>query len=298
MTVSTGAFPELLWPGIKVIWGNTYNDYPALYPKCFTIKKSDKAFEKEQGVTGLPLAAVKDQGSPIAFVDPFQGFQKEYVNVTYGIGASVTKEMFADEQYGYINSLPEMLARSMRQTEETTHFNVLNTGFAATPVGADGVSLFNASHPMVGGATALRNQLATASDLSMTALETAFTDIMDFYDDQALKIRVLPKKLVVPTALWAVARKIMETEKAVGSADNDKNVLMGALELIVSPWLTDTDAWFIITDAPNGLVSYTRQEAELDRDNDFDTKNLKFTAVRRWISSWTDWRGAFGSAGA
>lgn len=298
MTISTGNFPELLWPGIKAIWGNTYNDYPTLYTKVFTMKKSDKAFEKEQGVTGLPLASVKDQGSPVSFVDPFQGYQKEYVNITYGIGASVTKEMFDDSQYGYINSLPEMLARSMRQTEETTHWNVLNNGFSSTVTGADGVSLFNASHPMVGGGTALRNQLATASDLTMTALETAFTDIMDFYDDQLLKIRVLPKKLAVPTAIWAVARKIMETEKAVGSADNDKNVLMGALELVVCPWLTDTDAWFVITDAPNGLVSYTRQEAELDRDNDFDTKNLKFTAIRRWIPSWTDWRGAYGSAGA
>jgi len=298
MTISTGAFAELLWPGIREIWGNKYTDWPSLYTQIFEVKKSDKAFEKEQGVTGLPLASIKDQGSPIPFVDPFQGFQREYVNTTYAIGASVTREMYDDAQYNYINSLPEMLARSMRQTEETTHFNILNNGFSSTTGTSDGVSIINASHPMVGGGTALRNQPATASDLTMTSLETAFTDIMDFYDDQLLKIRVMPKFLVVPTALWAVGEKVLGTDRVVGSADNDINVVRGKVKLIVSPWLTDTDAWFVVTDAMHGLTSYTRREAEIDRDNDFDTQNLKFSATRRWSQGLTDFRGIYGSAGA
>src|SRR5690349_17885274 len=131
MTVATGNFAELLWPGIAEIWGNSYKDWPALYSQVFDSMQSDKAFEKAQGVTGLPLAGIKDQGSPITFVDPYQGFQKEYVNATYAIGGSVTREMYEDDQYNYINSLPEMLARSMRQTEETVSWNVLNNGFSA-----------------------------------------------------------------------------------------------------------------------------------------------------------------------
>jgi len=185
----------------------------------------------------------------------------------------------------------------MRQTEETVHFNHLNNGFSSAFTGADALSLFNASHVLVGGGT-YRNQPATASDLTMTAIETAITDIMDWVDDQSLKIKVMPKVLIVPTALWAVAEKVMNTDRAVGSADNDLNVVRGKMSIIVSPWLTDTDAWFIKTDIINGLTSYTRWDTELERDNDFDTKNLKFTGTRRWSSGWTDPRGAYGTAGA
>lgn len=296
MTVATGNFAELLWPGIASIWGRDYNDYSPKYTEFFTTKTSEKAFEKEQGVTGLPLAGVKDQGSPIPFLDPFQGFQKEYTNLTYGLGSSVTREMFEDDQYNYINQIPSMLARSLRQTEETIATNQLNNGFT-TALSADGASIFNASHSLIGGGTG-SNMPATASDLTMASLEQACTDIMNFLDDQSLKIMVRPTRLVVPTALWHVAEKILGTDRAVGSADNDINVVRSKMAVTVTPFLTDTDAWFIITDTPNGLTFYRRRGAEINRDNDFETQNLKFTTTSRFSVGLTDWRGAYGTAGA
>ena len=304
MAVASGNFAELLWPGIAELWGNAYNDYEPLYTKLFSMKSSDKRFEKEQGVTGLGLAAVKDEGSSIPYEDPFQGYQKEYVNVTYALGSSVTREMYEDDQYNYINSIPSMLARSMRQTEETVAFNHLNRAFNSSFTGADGLQLCSGggsggtAHPLVGGGT-YTNELATSADLTQTSLETATQNLMDFVDDQNLKIRVMPKCLVVPTALNFTARKILETSYAVGSADNDINPIPGLFQdLVVSPYLTDTDAWFIITDTPNGLTWFTRRAAEIGRDNEFDTENLKFKTSKRWSSGWTDARGVYGSAGA
>ena len=297
MTVATGNFAELLWPGIADLWGKDYNDYSPLYTQVAEIANSDKAFEKYQGVTGLPLASIKSQGNTIPYVDPYQGLQKEFVHTTYAIGSSVTREMFEDDQYNYINKIPGMLSRSMRQTEETTLFNNLNRAFNTSFTGADGLSLCNASHTLVGGGT-YRNQLATASDLTQTSLETALQDIMDFVDDQSLKIRVMPRTLVVPTSISIRARKILESAGVTGSADNDKNVIQGALKIVVSPYLTDTDAWFVVTDVPHGLMFVWRRKPDLERDNDFNTKNLLFSSTGRWDTGWVDPRGIFGTAGA
>lgn len=298
MTVASGNFAELLWPGIHDIWGQKYNDWPALYSKIFNMKRSDKAFEKEQGVTGLGLAAIKEQGGGISYDDPYQGYQKEYVNVTYGLGAIITREMYEDDQYNYINGLPAMLAKSLRQTEETIAFNHLNRAFNASFTGADGATLCSATHNLVGGGS-FRNQLATAADLTQTSLEQAVQDLMDWVDDRSLKIRAMPKALVVPTQLNFTARKLMETDHVVGSADNDKNPIPGLFtDLVVSPYLTDTDAWFIVTDVDDGLTWYTRRAAEVGRDNEFDTENLKFKTTMRFSSGWTNPRGVFGTAGA
>lgn len=296
MTVATGNFAELLWPGIASIWGRDYNDYAPLYTQFFSVKNSDRAFEKEQGVTGLPLAAVKDQGSPIPFLDPYQGFQKEYINLTYGLGASVTREMYEDDQYNYINGIPSMLARSMRQTEETIATNVLNNAFG-TALSADGASIINATHSLIGGGT-MANTPTVAADLTMASLEQAFTDIMNFVDDQGLTIMVRPTKLVVPTATWAIAEKILGTDRAVGSADNDINVVRSKVSTVVTPYITDNDSWFVITDVPNGLTFYNRRAAEINRDNDFETQNLKFSTTRRFSVGCTDYRGVYGTAGA
>jgi hypothetical protein len=298
MTVASGNFAELLWPGIHDIWGQVYKDWPALYSKIFNMKRSSMAFEKEQGVTGLGLASVKDQGDSIDYDDPFQGFQKEYVNVTYSLGAIITREMYEDDQYNYINGIPKMLAKSMRQTEETIAFNHLNRAQNTNFTGADDVTLANASHPLVGGGT-FRNQLATAADLTQTSLEQACQDIMDWVDDRQLKIRAMPKCLVVPTQSNFTARRLLESDFVVGSADNDKNGLIGLFQdLIVSPYLTDNDAFHIITDVDDGLTWYTRRASEMNRDNEFDTQNLKFATTQRFSSGWTNPRGYFMSPGS
>lgn len=296
MTISTGNFAELLWPGILGLYGDNYKDWEPLYEKVLSVQDSNKAFEKIQGVTGLPLASIKTQGSPISMVDPYQGFQKEFVNVTYALGTSVTREMVEDEQYSYINKLPRMLARSMRQTEETVAFNLLNNGFGSQNT-ADGVTIFNTGHPLVGGGT-LSNRPAVASDLSQTALEQADIDILGFVDDQSLKTKFMGKTLVVPVALKHTAMKILQTRQTVDSADNTVNTVAGSMNLVVSPYLTDTDAWFIITDADDGLVFMRRRAAALDRDNEFTTQNLAMISTARFSVGAVDPRGAYGSPGA
>lgn len=298
MTIASGNFAELLWPGIAEIWGVSYNDFPTLYTKIFEIKQSDKRFEKEQGVTGLGLGSVKDEGAPIPYEDPFQGYQKEYVNATYALGTSITREMYEDEQYNYINKIPKILARSMRQTEETIAFNHLNRAFNTSFTGADGSALAVNNHTLVSGGS-FSNILATAADLTQTSIEQALQDIMDWVDDQALKIRAMPKCLVIPTQSNFRARKILESGYVTQSADNDVNPIPGLFQdLVVSPWLTDSDAWFIVTDVDNGLTWYNRRSAEISRDNEFDTENLKIKTTERFSSAWTDPRGVFATPGA
>lgn len=299
MTIATGNFPELLWPGIRDLWGTSYNDFEPLFEnKVFEMTTSNKAFEKLQQVTGLPLLSTKDQGDVISYEDPFQGLQKEFVNVTYALGTSVTEEMVEDEQYSYINRLPSMLARSTRHTRETQAFNHLNRATNTSFTGADGLSLLNTAHTLVGGGT-YSNTLATAADLSQTSLETATQNIMDFVDDRQFKIRALPKCLVVATAFNHRARKLLESYYVTQSADNDVNTLTGLFQdLVVSPWLTDPDQWFIITDVPLGLLWLDRIRPALRRDNEFDTTNLKIATRGRWSSGWVDPRGIYGSEGA
>lgn len=297
MTVSSGNFAELLWPGIKDLWGVRYNQWQPIWSRFMDVKQSDKAFEKEQGVTGLPLASIKDQGSPITFVDPLQGFQKEYVNVTYALGGSVTREMYEDDQYNYINSIPEMLAESMRQTEETVAHAILNNGFDTNYAQADGLPLFSTAHLLVGGGT-YQNRPTVASDLTQTALEQAQIDTLNLVDDQGLKINVMNKMLIVPTALKFTAEKILGTEYEVDTANNTINPVRGSLELVVSPYITDSDSWYIKTDVRNGLTFMDRRAAEIERDNEFNTQNLLFITTRRFSVGSTDPRGTYGSPGA
>ena len=298
MTIASGNFAELLWPGIDDLYGQKYEDYEALYTKIFQIKKSNKRFEKQQGVTGLGLASVKDEGNAISYDDPFQGYQKEYVNVTYSLGTTVTREMFEDDMYDYINGIPGMLAKSSRQTEETLAFNHLNRATTAAFTGADGVTLANDSHPLVGGGSFF-NQLATPADLTQTSLEQALQDLMDWVDDRSLKIRVMPKCLVVPTQLNFTARKLLETSYVVGAADNDINPIQGLFQdLVVSPYLTDTDAWMITTDIENGFIWWNRRKNAIGRDNEFDTENLKTKVTWRSSSGWTNPRCIFYTSGA
>lgn len=295
---TTGNFPELLYDGIAAIWGTSYKDYPTLYTQFMTVEQSTQNFEKEQQVTGFPIAGVKEEGNQAYFSAMYQGYQKEYRHYTYSIGAVITREMVEDDQYNVINQVPTFLARSMREVEEQVSHDILNNGYTSGYTGADGQVLFSTAHPLVGGGT-LSNTLATAADLTMTSLENAIIDIMNFTNDQGLKMMARPVTLVVPTALAMTARKILETQYTVGSADNDKNIVASYnLKLVVSPYLTDSDQWQLVTDVPNGLKFKVRREAELDRDNDFDTQNLKLLQTKRFSTGFTDFRGSYGSPGA
>lgn len=305
MVMATGAFSEDLWPGIKGWFGDAYQDWNPIWEKLVTQHDSNKQFEKFQGITNYGLAGVKDQGASIPYRDKFQGFPREIINVTYGIGSTITYEMQRYDQYDKFKAIPQQLAKSVRKTEETVVANLLNNGFstAVNPtLTADGLSLFNAAHRLVAANNVTqRNTPAVAADLSQTALEQMYIDVGRFVDDQNLPIVVQPMSLIVPVESQHLARKILQTEYEVGSGNNTINPVSSArmpLDLIISPWLTDTDAWFIKTDEEDGLVFTNVDEVMLDRDNEFDTKNLKFSAVRLFGTGAVNYLGMYGSPGA
>lgn len=305
MVMATGAFSEDLWPGILGWFGDAYEDWEPLWEKIVDQHTSDKQFEKFQGITNYGLAGVKDQGAGIPYRDKYQGFPREIINVAYGIGSTITYEMMRYDQYDLFKRIPEQLAQSMRRTEETLVFGLLNNGFstATSPtLTADGKSLFNSSHLLVAANnTTQKNTPSTASDLMQSSLEQMYIDVSRFVDDQNLPIVVRPEKLVVTPEQQHLARKILETEYEVDSGNNTINPVSSArmpLELIVSPWLTDVDAWFIKTDEADGLVFTDVDPVMLDRDNDFDTKNLKFSAMRLFGIGAVNYLGYYGSPGA
>lgn len=307
MVMATGKFPELLWPGIKSVFGDSYEDWEPIWEKLVDKHDSDKAFEKFQGMTGYGLAGIKDQGSQIPYRDKFQGFMREIINTTYGIGSTITYEMMRYDQYGKFTGIPQQLAKSVRKTEETVVANLLNNGFSTAAAAvrtntADGVSLLNSAHLLVAdNSTTQRNTPATASDLSQSSLEQMYIDVGNLVDDQNLPIVVTPKRLIVPIESQHLARKILQTEYEVDSGNNTINPVSSSrmpLELIISPWLTDTDAWFVKTDQEDGLVFTDVDPVMLDRDNDFDTKNLKFSAMRIFGVGAVNYLGYYGSPGA
>lgn len=298
MTVATGNFPELLWPGINRIFGHSYDYYKPVYPSVFDVQRSSKTFEKDQGVTGLPLAAEKPQGEEITYADPVQGFAKEFVHTVYALGSSVTKEMWTDEQYNYIRRIPRFLARSMRYTEETLHSNIFNNAFSSETT-ADGLSIINSAHVNAATNSTQRNQPSTNSDLTQTALEQAFIDIRDWTDDQDILMMCKPVRLVVPNELMWQAEKILGTSKEPFSADNTVNPMNNKIPYVVWDYLTDPDAWYLLTDCKDGgLISYTRWATSFDRDNEFDTFNLKFLVSKRWSQGCSNWRALYASPGA
>lgn len=300
MTISTSRLAELLYPGIATIFGHKYKEHETVYKKFFDMKKSDKAFEKEQGITSLPTAAIKEQGDEISFTDIFQGYQKEYLPDTYGLGVTITREMVEDDQYNIIKQIPAMAARSMIHQEEIVHTNVLNNAFSATYTGPDGSALCVTNHALVAGGTG-QNTPTTASDLTQTSLENAIIDIMDFRDDQGKRLDVMPRKLVIPRSLYFTATKILDTKYATGSNNNDINVLSNMkLDLVCTNFLTDQDAWFLINDIElGGLTSYTRRETEIDKFSDDRTQNLNIIITKRFATGIpADWRAVYGSPGA
>ncbi len=297
MTIQTGNFAELLWPGILDTYGLTYKDYPSLYPRVFKIMRATKRFEKIQGVTGLPIASIKPEAGTINRADPLQGFQKEFVMVEYGLATSITRQMVRDEQYNYIREVPGMLARSMRIAEEQTCWNIYNRATNASYTGSDGVTLVNTAHPLVGGGT-FSNQISTAADLNQTSLESILADIMGAVDDMGFPISLMPKALIIHQSNNFRARKLLESAYVTGSADNDVNPLPGIVsDLVVSPYITDTDSFALTTNPTYGLVFMRREDSEIDRDNEFDTKNLVISNTARWDVGWVDPRGFYYSAG-
>lgn len=302
MAAGTGDFAEELWPGILKHYQLEYTDFEPIYTKIWKVQPSTKAFEKIQGLVGLPLAGIKTQGQSTPFIDPMQGHQKEIVNVSYSIGTGITKEMYDDDQYGLINDAPKFLARSMKETLETTHHAPWNASFT-TALSADGDTIFSTSHTMmdsVYGDLSNMGQSGVSYVLSQTSLENATILMSAWIDDRGKRINLKPVTLFVPTALRFTAQKILETEYEVGTANNTVNPVRGMFNLIWSPYLSSSTAWFLLADynaQGKSFVSLDRMTPDLERDNEFTTRNMNFSTMGRWGMGVADWRGAWGSTG-
>lgn len=302
--ITTSNFAKDLVPGVKTWFGQKYKEYPIEYLDIFEKMNSTRAFEEEAGVTGFGLATVKTEGSGIAYDDQEQGFVSRYTHVTYGLGFIITREMYED---GIAVTVAlrraSALAFSIRQTKEIIGANILNRAFnSAYTMGpnSDGKELCATDHPNKSGGT-WRNELATAADLSEAALEQACIDIAGFTTDRGLKIAIMPQKLIIPTALEFDAMRILESIGQSGTANNDINALRASKKfpqgIAVNHYLTDSDAWFIKTNCPDGLKYMERRADAFGTENDFDTENAKFKATFRGSFGWSDPRGIFGSPG-
>lgn len=296
--ITRSTMPDLLWPGIQAIFGLNYEKLEKEYTKIFDVRRSGKAYEKVTEATGLGLAAVKPEGSSIIYDAPGQGPSSVFTHVTYGLGAVMTREMIEDNQYQEVaEANAANLPWSMNTTKEIVHANVLNRGFNGSYVGGDGQSLFSTAHPSANGT---QSNSLTAADLSESVLEDALTAIATAKNSAGLPIALRGVKLVVGPGQLFNATRILASDGRVGTQNNDVNAIktLGLVpELVINHYLDDLDAWYIITNAPNGLISYQRRDMALENDTDFDTENKKMKATERYSCGWGDPRAIFGNPG-
>jgi len=300
--ITSSSFAKLLWPGLNSIYGKSYNDYPVEWDQLFEKNTSDRAYEEDLGLSSFGLASVKTEGAPISYDTERQGFTSRYNNVVYALGFIITREIYEDDQYGKVGAQKaKALARSMRQTKEIVGAGIYNNAFAGSgKLGGDGKTMIAADHLNVAGGT-FSNRIATDSDLSEAALEQAVIDIAGFRDDRGLLIAARPEKLVIPYQMQFEAKRILGAEGRVGTDLNDPNVLkdMGIFSnVVVNHYLTDPDAWFILTNVKDGVKYFERRADQFEMDNDFDTENAKFKATARYAFGWSDPRAVYGSPGA
>lgn len=299
--INSGSFAKALWPGINAWWGKAYNEYKVEYTELFDTHKSSKQFEEDVGVTSFGLAVAKPEGDPISYDSERQSFITRYNHTVFALGFVITREIMEDDQYDVVGQRKAQgLAFSMRQTKEVNAANVYNRAFNSSFVYGDGVSMVNAAHPNFAGGT-WSNQIGTAADLSEAALEQACIDIAGFTNDRGLLIAVRPQALIIPRQSMFEAKRILYSGNRVGTDNNDLNALKDMAlipKTVVNHYLTDTDAWFIRTDVPNGLKYFERRADQFAMDNDFDTENAKFKATARYSFGITDPRAIYGSPGA
>ena len=291
-----------LWPGIRAIFGNKYNEFPLEWPQIFDRAGSNKQFEIDVESTGFGYVPQKSEGGAVQYDSLQEGYKVRYIHNTYAMGYIVTEEELEDNLYAEISARrATALAYSFRQTEEVIHGNLFNRAFNAAYTGGDGVSMINAAHPTLNGFQS--NQLAIAADLSEASLEDMLIQISAAQDSRGLLIKLMGEKLIVPRQEIFNATRLVSTPLQPDSDLNNVNAMMtlGMLPKGVMVWhyLTDPDAWFVKTNAPRGMVHLDRVKlGQLQQDNDFGTGNALAKNRCRYSLGWTDWRCMFGSAGA
>jgi hypothetical protein len=301
MPINSGSFAKALWPGVNAWYGQAYNEHGVEYTDLFDTSSSRKAFEEDMGTSMFGLAAVKPEGNAISYDTAQQGFLTRYTHVTYGLGFIITREMVDDDQYDVIGKKrAQGLAFSMRQTKEILGANVYNNAFSATYAGGDGMALLDTAHPNVAGGT--WDNITTAATLSEATLEDLTIDVMQAKNDRGLNIALTAQCLIVNPNLIYEADRILNSPLRVGTANNDLNAMknMGKFPqgVKVNHYLTDTNAYFIRTNCPDGMKHFNRRSDDFTMDNDFDTDNAKYKATGRYSFGWTDPRALYGNAGA
>lgn len=295
--------PDSLWPGVKAWFGKEYKEWKPLWSQMFEDRDSDKAYEKVIEATGFGQLVVKPEGQSISFDSDYEGAVNIFTHVVYGLGYIVTREEMEDDLYADVSKTRgKSLTFSTKTSVEVIHANVLNNGFtnSAPYLGGDGVCLFSASHPTASG---LQSNLLTAADFSETALEDGLKQIFRAKNARGLQINPTAQKLFVSTDDIFNATRVLESQLHTSTANNDINATraMGMLPggVMMNPYFSDTDAWFLKTDVPDGLISmWRRRPGTLEKDNEFDTENAKAKTTVRFVPQWGDWRGVYGNAGA
>jgi hypothetical protein len=302
MTINSGNFAKALWPGVNSWYGEKYNEHQTEYTDLFDTNTSRKAWEEDVGSSMFGLAAVKSEGSSIAYDNAQQGYLKRYQHVTYGLGFVITREMVDDDLYDVIGKKrAQGLAFSMRQTKEVIGAAVYNNAFDDTGYPQpDGKAILDTAHPNIAGGT--WDNITTAASLTEATLEDLCIDIMQATNDRGLNIALIPQTLIVPPALVFEADRILNSPLRVGTADNDLNALksMGKFPggVKVNHYLTSSTAYFIRTNCPDGCKYFERRGDDFSMDNDFDTENAKYKATGRYSFGVTDARSLYGNAGA
>jgi len=300
MAISRGQLVKELEPGLNALFGLEYKRYENQHAQIFDSENSDRAFEEEVMLSGFANAQTKPEGSAVTFDNAQETFTSRYTHETIALAFSITEEAIEDNLYDRLASrYTKALARSMANTKQVKAANVLNNAFSSSYKGGDGVELCSDAHPTISGNQ--RNELATAADLNETSLEQALIDIAAFKDERGLKVAARGMKLIIPSELQFTAERLMKTQGRVGTADNDVNAIksMGMIPqgYVVNNYLTDTDAFFIKTDVPNGMKMFNRASIKTAMEGDFDTGNVRYKARERYSFGWSDWRGIFGSTG-
>jgi len=302
MAISRAQLLKELLPGLNALFGLEYETYGEQHKEVFETETSERSFEEETKLSGFSAAPVKNEGSAIAYDNAQEAWTARYQHETIALGFSLTEEAIEDNLYDSLSArYTKALARAMAYTKQIKAANVLNNGFSSTYTGGDGVELFSTAHPLVSGGTN-SNEPSTPADLNETSLESAVIQIAAWTDERGLLIAAKPRKLIVPPSLQFVATRLLETELRVSTNNNDINALKNNGSIpggyTVNNFLTDTNAWFLTTDVPNGLKHFVRTPMNTSMDGDFDTGNVRYKARERYSFGWSDPLGIFGSPGA
>jgi len=301
MAISRAQLVKELEPGLNALFGLEYKNYANEHAEIFDSENSDRAFEEEVMLSGFGSAQVKPEGSSINYDAATETFTARYTHETLALAFSITEEAIEDNLYDRLASrYTKALARSMANAKQVKGANVLNRAFNSSYTGGDGLELCSTAHVIVAGT--FKNELSTAADLNETSLEQALVDIGVMKDERGLKIAAKGTKMIIPNDLQFTAERLMKSKGRTGTADNDINavVSMGMIPqgYVVNHYLTDSDAWFIKTDVPNGLKHFVRAPVKTNMEGDFETGNVRYKARERYSFGWSDPRGIFGSPGA